>query len=315
MKNELYPPEGFLSRPGYTRELCALPHDLERAREDGVIMEGKAFRCSEDHDLFVRLPGGGTGMIPYSECVSDAVKESAREIAVLSRVGKYVCFKVTDTSGAFPLLSRKAAQEEAQEKCVAFLEPGDIIDAVVTHLEPFGAFCDIGCGIISLLPIDSMSVSRIAHPRDRFYTGQRIKAVIRNSCDGDGRVSLTHKELLGTWEENAAQFAPGQAVTGTVRSVEKYGVFVELTPNLAGLAEYTEGVDAGDTVSVFIKSIIPQKMKVKLVIIDKAERETPEREYDYRYTHGTLCRWTYSPAECPRVIESVFQYTKSNWIP
>ena len=315
MNNNYYQPEGFLTHSGAARELCRGVKDLESACENGTILEGKAIRCSEDHDLFVRLPYGGTALIPYAECVSDLVRESSREIAVISRVGKYVCFKVRDTSGGIPMLSRKAAQEEAQENCVSLLEPGDIIDAVVTHLEPFGAFCDIGCGIISLLPIDVMSVSRISHPRDRFYTGQRIKAVVRTSCDPEGRVSLSHKELLGTWEENASLFAPGQAVTGIVRSVEKYGVFVELTPNLAGLAEYTEGVEAGDAVSVYIKSIIPQKMKVKLVIIDKAERETPEREYDYRFTEGTICRWRYSPAECPRLTETVFQYTKSNFIP
>ena len=42
--------------------------------------------------------------------------------------------------------------------------------------------------------------------------------------------------MLGTWAENAALFSPGQTVTGVVRSVEDYGIFVELTPNLAGLA-------------------------------------------------------------------------------
>ena len=315
MKNNSYPPEGYLTRSGRAAALCRTAQDIERAYETGEILEGKAFRCSENHDLLVKLPCGTVGAIPYSECVYGAVRESAREISAISRVGKYVCFKVAGFDGKRPLLSRRAAQEEAQEYCVSRLDPGDIIDAVVTHLEPFGAFCDIGCGIISLLPIDAMSVSRIAHPRDRFYTGQRIKAVVRSGCDDEGRISLTHKELLGTWEENASAFAPGQAVTGIVRSVEKYGVFVELTPNLAGLAEYTEGVEPGDAVSVYIKSVIPQKMKVKLVIIDKAEREIPDREYDYRYTDGTLCRWKYSPESCERIVETVFQYTKSNWIP
>ncbi|MBP5657044.1 MAG: 30S ribosomal protein S1, partial [Clostridia bacterium] len=78
-------------------------------------------------------------------------------------------------------------------------------------------------------------------------------------------------------------------------------------PNLAGLAEPREGLRPGQRVSVYIKSVIPQKMKVKLVILDKAERETPEREYDYRFTEGTLRRWQYSPDECPRRIETVFQ--------
>ena len=40
--------------------------------------------------------------------------------------------------------------------------PDDILPCIVTHIEPFGAFCDVGCGISALLPIDCMSVSRIS---------------------------------------------------------------------------------------------------------------------------------------------------------
>ena len=62
-----------------------------------------------------------------------------------------------------------------------------------------------------------------------------IKAVIKSV--ENGRISLSHKELLGTWEENAERFCAGETVSGIIRSVENYGAFVELTPNLAGLAE------------------------------------------------------------------------------
>lgn len=58
----------------------------------------------------------------------------------------------------------------------------------------------------------------------------------------DGRICLSQRELLGTWEENASLFEQGETVAGIVRSVEDYGIFVELTPNLAGLAEFREGV-------------------------------------------------------------------------
>ena len=123
---------------------------------------------------------------------------------------------------------------------VSTLVPGDIVNARITHLETFGAFADIGCGIVSLLPIDMISVSRIDHPRERFSVGMDITAVIK--AIDNGRISLTHKELLGTWEENAALFSPGETVAGIIRSVESYGAFVELTPNLAGLAEIKEGI-------------------------------------------------------------------------
>ena len=95
---------------------------------------------------------------------------------------------------------------------------GDIIDAKITHLESFGAFCDIGCGNIALLPIDTISVSRISHPKDRFYVDENIRAVIK-SIAPDGRITLSHKELLGTWEENACQFSAGQTVTGVIRKL------------------------------------------------------------------------------------------------
>ena len=93
-----------------------------------------------------------------------------------------------------------------------------------------------------------------------------VKTVERDT----GRIYMSCRELLGTWEENVAQFRQGQTVTGVVRSIEEYGIFVELTPNLAGLAELKEGVEVGDVCAVYIKSIIPDRMKIKLVLIDSA---------------------------------------------
>ena len=138
--------------------------------------------------------------------------------------------------------------------------------------------------------------------------------VVVKNVDSEGRIFVSQRELYGTWEENAALFSPGETVTGIVRSIENYGVFVELTPNLAGLAEPKEGVAVDRSVAVFIKSIIPEKMKVKLIIID-AGREMPEREAAGRrppryFTDPKrvfhIDRWRYSPAVCPRVIETSF---------
>lgn len=83
------------------------------------------------------------------------------------------------------------------------------------------------------------------------------------------RVILSYKELLGTWEENVKTFEEGSTVVGIAREVEKSknGIFIELTPNLVGLAEYKEGIDYGQKVKVYIKKIIPEKKKVKLMII------------------------------------------------
>ncbi|MBO5411098.1 MAG: S1 RNA-binding domain-containing protein, partial [Clostridia bacterium] len=177
--------------------------------------------------------------------------------------------------------------------------------ATVSHLEGFGVFCDIGAGISALMPIDSISVSRIPHPSARFRAGQNIFAAVRSIGD-DGRITLTHKELLGTWEENAAALSVGETVPGIVRSVEKYGIFVELSPNLAGLAEFSEGVEVGSHAGVYIKSIIPSKMKIKLTVVDSFKADYPIEEPKYFIRSGHIDRWQYSPEGSEKMIESVF---------
>ncbi len=282
---------------------------LAEAMTRGMILEARALLCDNEHNLHVDL-GCMRGIIPKNECAVGIKEGRVRDIAILSRVSKSVCFKVLDieTSAAgipFAVLSRRAAQEECIREYISKIQKGDVIDAVVTHLEQFGAFCDIGCGISALMPIDGISVSRIPHPSARFHVNQEIKAVVRN-IDEEGRITLSQKELLGTWQENADMFRIGETVPGIVRSVESYGIFVELTPNLAGLAELTEGIREGQQAGVFIKNIIPEKMKLKLIIVDSFDGEFPEKDIRYFYTGNHIDRFVYSPKGCEKLIESVF---------
>jgi small subunit ribosomal protein S1 len=213
------------------------------------------------------------------------------------------------------ILSRREAQAECRSYYLSSLVPGDIIPATVTHLDSFGAFLDVGCGVPSLLSIDCISVSRISHPADRLSNGQRLYVAVKLNDTESGRIYVTLKELLGTWEENACNLGAGQTVSGIVRSVESYGIFVELSPNLAGLAEHRadnpiiSNIQAGDRVSVFIKSIIPDKMKIKLVLIDAGEKSnerTPLSLFIDPSNTSRIERWRYSPANCQKIIETVF---------
>ncbi len=282
---------------------------LQEAAASGEILEAMAYMCDSDHNLLVNL-GSMKGVIPRIEGAVGIAEGTTRDIALISRVGKAVCFTVeeisADTKGQpYALLSRRRAQKKCRDEFISGLIPGDVIDARVTHLESFGAFCDIGCGNIALLPIDSISVSRISHPRDRFSTGEDIKVIVK-SIDDAGRITLSHKELLGTWQENADRFCPGDTVSGIVRSVESYGIFVELAPNLAGLAETKEGVRVGQTAGVYIKSIIPEKMKVKLIIIDSFD-EPIKKTDEYFYQGDHIDRFVYSPPSSSKNIETIFQ--------
>ena len=302
-------PEGWLLETPENHEYLRSASGILRAREEGRTLEARAMICDSGHNLIVDLECM-KGIIPREEGALGLEDGSIRDIAVISRVNKPVCFKVLEIKRQLDgkncaVLSRRAAQAEAKKIWVSKLAPGDVIDARVTHLEPFGSFVDIGCGISSLIPIDLISVSRISHPRDRFKVGQDIRAVVK-TVEADGRVCLTHKELLGTWEENAARFTPGETVAGIVRSIESYGIFVELAPNLAGLAEPKDDVSPGQNASVYIKNLIPEKMKVKLIIVDSFDAGYKVQEPEYFVSADHISRWVYSPSSCDKVIETVF---------
>lgn len=288
---------------------CATPEGLERAMALGTVLEGTALLCDEGHDLIVKL-GPFTGRIPREEAAIGIAEGTTRDIAILSRVGKPVTFTVQGLEGAdgklTPLLSRRAAQEKALTTILNWT-PGQVVAATVTHLEPFGAFVDVGCGVPSMIGVERLSISRIGHAGDRLQVGQEIYAAVLEVDQAAKRVSLTHRELLGSWEENAALFRAGMTVPGYVRGLKDYGAFVELTPNLSGLAECKEGLREGDRVSVFIKSIQPQRMKLKLLIIDVLPPlPTPEAPR-YFITEGKLTRWRYAPEGCYKAgSETVF---------
>ena len=307
--SESYLPEGSYMVQPAVRQAFSTLGALRQARDEGRILEAVAQRCTAAHDLLFDL-GIAQGILPRVSCALGVAEGDTREIAILSRVGKPTCFVVTDidesTDPPTAWLSRTIVQQKAQDRMLDSLRPGDVIPARVTHLEPFGAFVDAGCGVPSLIGIENLSVSRICHPGDRLTVGQSILAAVRTVEPENRRISLTHRELLGTWTENAERFRVGETVAGIVRSVESYGIFVELTPNLAGLAELKENVHAGQQASVFIKSILPNRMKVKLVLVECFDYTYKPEPPVYFFQGDHIDKFTYSPPECAKHIETVF---------
>ncbi len=313
MNDRNHVPEGMLTKSPENTMLLSSRKGLETAMNQGRILEAPAVLCDcQTMQLQVDL-GDVTGIIDREEAVWSPDGSPVRDIAIITRVGKPVQFKIksfrrNERGETVAILSRKDAQRDCYRSYISTLSPGDILPVKITHLEPFGAFCDIGGGIVALLTVDAISVSRISHPADRFEAGEIIMAVVKQIDRETGRIYLTHRELLGTWEENAALFAPGQTVTGIVRSVEDYGVFVELAPNLAGLAEPTDTVSPGDACSVYIKSILPERMKIKLVLIDNCGTAEirPCRYFVDTDAVRHIDRWIYSPRASRKIIESSF---------
>ena len=149
------------------------------------------------------------------------------------------------------------------------VKKGLIVDGIDTGIKPYGAFIEIEYGGVAFAYIEVLSVVRIKSPSERVQIGQKIKCMVKSINEENGRINLSYKDCLGTWDENVSNFKEGMTVKGIVRDAEKNknGIFIELTPNLVGMTEYTEQLKYGQTVDVCIKKISPEKKKVKLTIV------------------------------------------------
>lgn len=287
--------------------------NLEEARLGKEILEGMVYSCDSKHNLHIELGNGLIGLLPKYDAGIGVINEESKDISIISKVGKPVCFRVQDiTEDGTVVLTRRSLQEEYLEYFLNTFVAGDIIKAKVTRFESYGCFVDIGCGVSALLPIEYISVSRIKHPSDRFDIGQVIKVVVRKIDYDLKRVTVSHKELLGTWEQGVQEMEVGSLVTGVVRGIEEYGIFIELTPNISGLSELSECMElisVGQKVTVVIKSICPEKMKVKLYLVeafyDKIVRKIQDK--DYFITEGHIDEWVYNTDICPKETRTIFR--------
>lgn len=236
------------------------------------ILQGVVKSCDENYNLYVNLGNGLNGIMPRDEIEAINANEQGvpKERLCTGKVNKFVQFRVKEMQeNGNIIISRKAVQQDALNWVKNDLQVGQKISGVVKNIKPYGVFIEIGGGVVGLAHIEDLSVARIKSPEERVKIGQKLDVVVKSIDRDEGKVILSYKELLGTWEDNVKNFQEKTQTKGIVRETEKNknGIFIELTPNLVGMAEYVDGLQYGQNVNVFIKKIIPEKKKIKLIVV------------------------------------------------
>lgn len=246
--------------------------NLEEAMNNNSILQGKVEDCDMNYNLHVSLGPNIKGIIPRNEFEAINVDEFGycSPNICKNKVNNFVQFRIKEYIGEdCAILSRKSVQEDALWWVKNELAPGMVVNGIVRNMRKFGAFVEIGGGVVGLLHIEDISISRIKSPEERFSIGQKINVMIKSIDKENNKVVLSYKELLGDWDENVKEYTEKTVVEGTVKESDKFknGIFIELKPNLVGLAEYKEGLEYGQKVNVYIKKIIKDRKKIKLLII------------------------------------------------
>jgi len=186
------------------------------------------------------------------------------------------------------IVSEKAAWEDRQKDVISSYKPGDVIEGIVTVITDFGVFVKFGKGLEGLVHISELAWQRIDDPKDFIQPGQRIKASIIK-IDGS-KIFLSMKKLVDDpWKHVGERYKIGQKVRGKVLKINPFGLFVELDPEIHGLAHISElsnkqisdphqVAQPGDDLDFIVVSIEPQDHRLGLSIKALTRQQEQKQE-------------------------------------
>ncbi len=247
--------------------------ELENMKNSQQVIDMYIENIDENLNMLGVIGSNIKAYIPRNEASSIVGDDGlVEEKHIINKKNKVipVCIKeiIKNDDGSIELvMSKRVLELKVRKWMYMHLKPGMKLRGVVVSTTEYAAFVDVGGGVTGILKLQDMSDSMLQNASDMFKVSQRIEVVVKKYDRDTGRIELSYKELLGSFEENIKKYHEGDIVDGIIRNRIKSGVFVELQPNLVGLAEHVNGIEYGQKVLVSIKKIIPEKKKIKLVII------------------------------------------------
>lgn len=226
---------------------------------------------------------GKTAFCPISQMDSKHITQAT------DYVGKKFQFMITqfEKNGKNIVVSRrKVLDQQKEESAAAFAEDhkiGDLVRALVTRVEKYGAFAEVAPGLEGLIHVSELSWSRVNDPNEVIKTGDSVQVKILKIDDTEGqlKISLSAKQATeAPWHTANQQLKVGEILEGTVTQCLKFGAFVQVLPGIEGLIplsemSYTkrvlrsdELIKPGERVRVLLKEINPEDRKLLLSLKD-----------------------------------------------
>lgn len=264
--------KGARKRAPHTKKYSL--EQLEEIKEKQQVVDIYVTDIDESLNMIGMVGNSIKAIIPREESSSIVGDDGlVEEKHIINKKGKilHVCIKEiiknNDNDNVELIVSKKILELKVRKWMYMHLKPGMKLKGVVVSTNDYAAFVDVGGGVTGILKLENISDILLKSTADVLHVGQRINVIVKKYDRDTGRIELTYKELQGSFEHNISKFKEGDIVDGIVRNRIKSGLFVEIAPNIVGLAEHVNGIEYGQKVLVSIKRIIPEKKKVKLVII------------------------------------------------
>jgi len=262
--------------------------------EEGQVIIGVVKNLT-DYGAFVNL-GGLDGLLHITDIAWKRVKHPSEAL----NVGDEVTVRVLkfDRERNRVSLGMKQLGEDPWADIARRYPEKTRIFGKVTNITDYGAFVELEEGVEGLVHVSEMDwTNKNVHPNKVCHLGDEVEVMVLEVDSDRRRISLGMKQCSGNpWEEFAASHQRNDKITGEIKSITDFGVFIGLEGGIDGLIHLSdlswdrEGEDAvrdfkkGDQITAVVLSVDPERERISLGI--KQAQEDPFNAYVGAHSKG-----------------------------
>lgn len=292
------------------RAVIEAEHSTDREKILSTLAEGQVVKGIvknlTDYGAFVDL-GGVDGLLHITDMAWKRVKHPSEIVTV----GQEIEVKVLkfDRERQRVSLGLKQLGEDPWADVAARFPVGTILEGKVTNLTDYGCFVEIADGVEGLVHVSEMDwTNKNIHPSKVVSVGDTVKVKVLDIDQERRRISLGLKQCKpNPWVEFAESHAKGDRVTGKVKSITDFGIFIGLDGGIDGLVHLSDiswqqnGEDAvrnfkkGDELTAVVLQVDPDRERISLGL--KQIANDPFAEYLAEHHKGSIVTGTVTEVE------------------
>ena len=255
--------------------------------EEGMEVKGIVKNLT-DYGAFVDL-GGVDGLLHITDMAWKRVKNPAEIVSVGDEINVKV-LKFDKEKSRVSLGMKQMGNDPWQEISTRYPE-GARISGQVTNLTDYGCFVEIEDGVEGLVHVSEMDwTNKNIHPSKVVNLGDTVEVMVLEIDEDRRRISLGLKQCKANpWEEFAKSYNKGDKVTGKIKSITDFGIFIGLDGGIDGLVHLSDiswnkaGEEAvrefkkGDEITAIVLQVDPERERISLGV--KQIEEDPFNKY------------------------------------
>ena len=176
------------------------------------------------------------------------------------------------------------------------------VKAIVTNLTDYGCFAELEEGVEGLVHVSEMDwTNKNIHPSKVVQLGDEVDVMVLDIDEERRRISLGIKQCFqNPWDGFAENFKKGDKISGSIKSITDFGIFIGLDGNIDGLVHLSDiswdeaGEEAvreykkGDEIETVILSIDPERERISLGV--KQLEDDPFMNFAGEFEKGSIVK-------------------------